>query len=204
MEAYIQLIEDMRGRCNIIGKNEVVYNHIVDSLSPFDVIAERHAHYCNTHKNTIPTFVDLGTGAGLPGIPLAIAFSYSQLPSTWILLDKSRKKINFINSVIATLTPFLQTTQLRSTCITLHDWHDPPPIHFLISRAFRPLKDIIIDMKNFAPYSELFLYKGKMAHIEQELASLTEEHKDIIKVEHIYPLYHERDKERHLIHATWR
>ena len=43
--------------------------------------------------------IDIGTGAGFPGIPVAIAFPKSQVT----LLDSTRKKINFIDSLITTL-----------------------------------------------------------------------------------------------------
>ena len=43
--------------------------------------------------------IDIGTGAGFPGIPLAIAFPHWNIT----LLDSTRKKINFVNELIAKL-----------------------------------------------------------------------------------------------------
>ena len=43
--------------------------------------------------------IDIGTGAGFPGIPLAIAFPHWQIT----LLDSTRKKISFVNEAIAKL-----------------------------------------------------------------------------------------------------
>jgi len=43
--------------------------------------------------------IDIGTGAGFPGLPVAIAF-----PNTWVtLLDSTRKKVNFLANLIPNL-----------------------------------------------------------------------------------------------------
>ncbi|HEY9607499.1 MAG TPA: 16S rRNA (guanine(527)-N(7))-methyltransferase RsmG [Allocoleopsis sp.] len=44
-------------------------------------------------------WIDIGTGAGFPGVPVAIAFSQSSIA----LLDSTRKKINFLDTLIAQL-----------------------------------------------------------------------------------------------------
>ena len=43
--------------------------------------------------------LDIGTGGGFPGLPIALAFPHAQL----ILMDSTTKKINFINSCIEKL-----------------------------------------------------------------------------------------------------
>lgn len=44
-------------------------------------------------------WIDIGTGAGFPGVPVAIAFSQSSIT----LLDSTRKKINFLETLLAQL-----------------------------------------------------------------------------------------------------
>ena len=65
--------------------------HLWDSLSGIVGIEE-----ILSHKLQI---IDVGTGAGFPGIPLAIAFPHWHIT----LLDSTRKKINFVNELIAKL-----------------------------------------------------------------------------------------------------
>ena len=69
--------------------DEVMKKHFVDSISlckAYDVTQEK-------------TVIDVGTGAGFPGLALKIAFPNLQVT----LLDSLNKRINFLNEVIQTL-----------------------------------------------------------------------------------------------------
>ncbi len=65
---------------------EVNEKHFIDSLSIINII----------DLNKVNKIIDIGTGAGFPGIPLKIVFPHLEI----VLLDSLQKRIHFLTSVI--------------------------------------------------------------------------------------------------------
>ncbi len=87
---YMQLLLKWNEKINltaITDEDEIILKHFVDSLTVLKYINENDK------------IIDVGTGAGFPGIPIAI-----MMPNVKItLLDSLNKRINFLNEVIKEL-----------------------------------------------------------------------------------------------------
>lgn len=82
---YMQLLLDWNGKINLTAiteENQIIKKHFIDCLTISNLIKE------NTK------IIDVGTGAGFPGIPIAITKNVQIT-----LLDSLNKRVNFLNEV---------------------------------------------------------------------------------------------------------
>ncbi len=126
--------------------SEMVTRHLLDSLSVLPWLQGRR-------------LLDAGTGAGLPGVPLAIARPDLQV----ILLDSAGKKIRFLNDVRRALPlDNIEPVQAR-----LESFEPQPPVDEVISRAFASLDSFIHAARHLAPV-RLLAMKGRYPGRELE------------------------------------
>ena len=91
-QRYYELLTEWNKVMNLTGiteYDEVNEKHFVDSLSIVKAI----------DIDNIKTVIDIGTGAGFPGLPLKIVYPHLHV----VLLDSLNKRVKFLNTVIEEL-----------------------------------------------------------------------------------------------------
>jgi 16S rRNA (guanine527-N7)-methyltransferase len=140
---YLYLLEKWSQVYNLTaiqGLSKMLHYHLLDSLSIMPWLGD-----CRKA-------IDVGSGAGLPGIPLAIA-----MPETfWVLLDSSSRKTRFIRQAV--IHCGLKNAQVVQTRV--QDYHAPDSPDFVISRAYASLTDFCDNVAHLmAPGTRLLTMK---------------------------------------------
>lgn len=163
---FIELIYKWNKTYNLTSiqsKEEMLYKHIIDSI----VIS----NYLNGEN-----FIDVGTGPGLPGIPLAII----NPRKNFYLLDSLTKRINFIRQVKRELN----LTNIHPILSRCEEYNKEVNFDGILSRAFASLKDMINISQNLASENTVF-YALKGQLIKNEIAEIPQQYKisDIINLD---------------------
>ena len=144
---------------NLIGDstiNDIWTRHFLDSAQVIDFI--------DKNDNTL---VDLGSGAGFPGLVLAIAVKDRKIPLKIKLIEKSPKKVKFLRDLINNL-------HLDVEVINHNILEDPKKLleDVFVARAFKPLKIILQLIHNKAEnWKKIFIFLGKTGKNELLQAS---------------------------------
>lgn len=177
LAAYLRLIERWNTAYNLTAVNDVhdmIARHILDSASILPHLQGQQ-------------FVDVGTGAGLPGIPLAILAPCLQ----FALVDTNSKRTRFLLQVSGELS--LTNTTVHKSRVEQFK----PDIKYdgVISRAFSSLEQMLRLTQHLCAQGGRF-YAMKGAYPEKELSEIP---KDYIVLEALSLNVPQQIGERHLL-----
>jgi 16S rRNA (guanine527-N7)-methyltransferase len=150
MLAYLALVEKWNKAYNLTAVRDpakMLTHHLLDSLAVLPHVRG-------------PRVLDVGSGAGLPGIPLAAAKPEWQ----FTLLDSSHKKTTFLRQAAIEL----RLGNVEVVCDRVESWASPESFDTVVSRAFSDLPEflalagkrcgkngVVVAMKGVYPHEEL-------------------------------------------------
>jgi len=175
--AYVEMLHKWNKAYNLTSvrdPNEMLVRHILDSI----VVAP---HLQGKR------FIDVGTGPGLPGIPLSIV----RPESHFTLLDSLGKRVRFLRQV----QHELKLTNIEPVQSRVEDFPAEPPFDGVISRAFASLNDMVSWCHHLpGDAGRFYALKGQLPEDEIALlpAGLAVESIVELKVPHL-------EGERHLV-----
>ncbi len=132
----------------------LIVNHIFDSLAPLPLLKAMG----------FTTMADAGSGAGLPGIPLALFLPEKQIT----LIERSAKRSGFLLNALSVLHLHRNVSLCGTPVEEVKEQFD-----VVVLRAFRQLTEFYTPLMNLLhPGGVLFAYKGKRETILRETAPL--------------------------------
>lgn len=166
LESFCALLIKWQRVQNLVSRetlSDIWARHIVDSLQLLPLLGD------------FRVLLDLGSGGGLPAIPLAIARLGSG--ERFILVEPNSRKASFLRTVARELQLPVQVESRRS------DGLDPstlPPVDVVTSRALAPLAELCrMAAPFFGPNTRAILHKGR-EHVDELSESRAVWHHDVV------------------------
>jgi len=156
----IELFNSAYGLVKVMDRRELILKHILDSLAPLKTI--------RGFSKEPRLIADVGSGAGLPGIPLAIC-----LPDTeFTLIERMGRRAGFLRNTIAALG--LPNVRLAEAEIEKLSLSPEERFDLVVFRAFKPLDPVILKhlSKILVPGGIIAAYKGRKKSIEEEMGKI--------------------------------
>ena len=164
----IELFNDAYGLVKVKDRQELIVKHILDSLAPLQILRRLLTEMPHIAGNSFdkPRFADVGSGAGLPGIPLAICMPDAQ----FTLIERMGRRAGFLRNTVAVLG--LSNVNVEEA--DMEEIASSPCFDIVVFRAFRPLEPNIFKglSKLLTEGGLLAAYKGRRLALEEEMANL--------------------------------
>jgi len=164
---YITEIELCNPALSLVGTNdrqELIIRHILDSLAPLGIITQIITKHNDPAARRLQ-IADVGSGAGLPGIPLAIVMP----DAAFTLIERKGRRAGFLRDVQTALG-------LSNISVEEAEMEKTPPGRFdvVTFRAFKPLEPKIVKklLRLCGEGGVLAAYKGRREKIAGEMAAL--------------------------------
>ena len=156
---YEQFLINANKNLNLIGKStihNIWIRHFLDSAQLIDFIDKNEK-----------SLVDLGSGAGFPGLVLAIIAKDRKISLKVKLIEKSPKKIKFLTNLIHKLSLDVEISNAN-----IFDLRCKIKQDLIVARAFKPLEKILELMhKKVKNWKKIFIFLGKTGQNELLQAS---------------------------------
>ena len=169
MSRYTNELLKFNARFDLVsdcGYETAIVRHVLDSLSAAKLIAKIASEILKKRQVGKLTIADIGSGAGLPGIPLAAAFENMN----FVLVERMTKRCEFLEHCLKTLclsNAKIQNEQVERLAQNSFD--------VAVMRAFHPLtkKTSRVLLRIIKAGGKLAAYKAKSERIAEEMASLS-------------------------------
>ena len=159
LKKYEDLLVKANKSLNLVGNstiNQIWIRHFLDSVQVIDFVDKNDQN-----------LVDLGSGAGLPGLVLAIAAKDRKLTFKVKLIEKSPKKVKFLKDTVRALNLNVEVLQQNILDEQIKFFED-----VFVARAFKPLKTILQLIHNKANnWKKIIIFLGKTGKNELLQAS---------------------------------
>lgn len=167
LESFSALLAKWQRVQNLVSRetlNDVWRRHIADSLQVLKLLSEQ--------DNVI---LDLGSGGGMPAVPLAIASKGTS--RRFILVEPNGRKVSFLRTVARELGLAVTVIDKRSDQIDSRETLQPDVI---TSRALASLTELCaMAAPFFTPKTRAILHKGR-EHVEELAESSAVWHHDVV------------------------
>ena len=156
---YENLLIECNKKLNLIGKStikDIWIRHFLDSVQVIDFIDKNNK-----------TLIDIGSGAGFPGLVLAITLKDRKIPLKVKLVEKSTKKTKFLKNLVQELNLNVEVINKN-----IFEYNKKISEDVFIARAFKPLNIILELIHNRTEnWKKIFIFLGKTGKNELLQAS---------------------------------